>query len=75
MCLHHEVNEMINSIQSLLHNNVLVEFVDGGGMQGYFDSYLSAADNYPDSESIVLRCRKVLYEIATEEIKKITKVD
>lgn len=62
---------MADNIKKLLNREVLVEFIDGGGMQGYCESYISAEDNYPDPESVLIRCRKVLHEIAVEEIKRI----
>ena len=59
-------------IIKLLHRDVLIEFVDGGGMQGYIDAHISADDNYPDPESIVLVVGRVKYEISVDEIKRIT---
>lgn len=59
----------------VLHREVLVEFVDGGGMSGYVDAHITAENNDPDPESIVLLCRKSRYEICIDEIKKVTIID
>lgn len=63
------------NLDVLLHHDVLVEFVDGGGMKGYVDAHISAEDNSPDPESIVVFCRNAHYEIGIEEIKKVTILD
>lgn len=63
------------NLDDLLHHDVLVEFVDGGGMKGHVDAHISAEDNAPDPESIVLICRKAHYEIGIDEIKNVTILD
>lgn len=63
------------NLSILLHHDVLVEFVDGGDMKGYVDAHISADNNFPDPESIILICRNIHYEIGIDEIKKITVLD
>ena len=60
------------NLSKFLHRDVLVEFVDGGIIEGYVDAHISADNNFPDPESIILICRNTHYEIGLDEIKKVT---
>lgn len=59
-------------LNAWLHRNARIDFVDGDSMNGYIDAHISAEDNFPDGESIILRCENIRYEISIEEIKKVT---
>lgn len=62
-------------LRELLYHNVSVEFTDGGDIEGYVTAYVSAEDNEPETESIILVCRNTHYEICIDEIKKATILD
>lgn len=48
-----------------------IELVDGDILSGYVDAYISALDNDPEPESIIVISNGILYEIAEDEITSI----
>ena len=59
-------------LYELLHKSILIEFADGKEMRGYVDAYISAEDNDPDPESIIVISDGVAYEVTAAEIKQLS---